>query len=501
MKQIRLILLFMIIHSLVLSGCGPSISETTQEPSFTQLIDIHSTFGMLHSRIGNLCGPAISSPFTVKLKLYQYTRACLYVYDDNASAGRQIYLAKLGKDLVQEFPADPDLGEGYIYLNGHTIWPELNSLYNYFGQLIIGLPRTGLILNSEKDRYEQYFERMAFFRNFNDPVGTIHSIPLGAWLCAEKCPSAQDILNVDAVLIPAIPRIDVINPSLQIAEDTFRTVQERIEPDFTGLALSPAFHLPNGQIGKIYENLVMVLGSEGQIVKFLPLPQLLGIVPDAPVSMNGLDNFRFYPVTVGGLGYNVHQVFVDYITMHGAEAVGQPITELHPMEGGASRQCFEYVCLENHPTAPNGLKVRTMPLGAEYLKVLERKQNEPLTDQTIETNPTIVQEEQVPTKRLYLNVWERYPLMAPGMQQEIGASLIEGDLPVAGADFILYVDLPDGTRPQYNFPPTNRDGQTAITLNPIDAPVKTNIPYQVCLQDVSANFICISESFLIWLEE
>jgi hypothetical protein len=217
--------------------------------------------------------------------------------------------------------------------------------------------------------------------------------------------------------------------------------------------------------------------------------------------MNGLDNFRFYPVTDGGLGYNVHQVFVDYITMHGAEAVGQPITELNPLDTAASRQCFEFVCLENHPTAPEGLKVRPMSLGTQYLAFLENKQNEPVVDQSVDPNPTLAPEDQVITKRLYMNVWERYPLMAPGMKQEIGASLIEGDLPVIGADFLLYVDLPDGSRPQYRFPPTNRSGQTSITLNPIDAPIKTNIPYQVCLQDVSANYICISESFLIWLEK
>ena len=500
MKQISLIILVVIVHSLVLSGCGQSISEFTPEPGLSQAIDIHTTFRMLHNRIGHLCGAAISPAFTVKVKLYQYTRACLYVYEANAAAVKQIYLAKLGKELVEEFPADPDLGEGYIYLNGHTIWPELTSLYNDYGQLIIGLPRTGLILNSDKSRYEQYFERMAFYRNFNDPAGTIHSIPLGAWMCAAKCDSAQDILNVDAVRIPAIPRIGV-DPSLQSAEDLFRDIQERIEPDFTGLALTPAFHLQDGQTGKIYENLVMVIGSEGQIVKFLRLPQLLGIVPDVPVSMNGLDNFRFYPVTDGGLGYNVHQVFVDYITMHGAEAVGQPITELHPVDAAASRQCFEFVCLENHPTAPEGLKVRPTSLGTQYLAILESKQNEPVVDQSVDPNPTLVPEDQVITKRLYINVWERYPLMAPGMKQEIGASLIEGDLPITGADFLLYVDLPDGSRPQYRFPPTNRDGQTSITLDPIDAPVKTNIPYQVCLQDVSANYICISESFLIWLVE
>jgi hypothetical protein len=502
MKQVRIILLIVILHTLVLSACDSSVKNFAEEPGLKQNIDIYPTFSLLQERVGHLCGSAIYPVFTVNNKLYQYTRACLYVYNPDPTTGiNHVYLAKLGKDLVEAFPAEPDLGEGFIYLNGHTVWPELTSLYNDYGQAIIGLPRTGLILNSEKNRYEQFFEKMAFYRNFNEPVGTVHTIPLGAWMCAGKCELAQDIIDGDYVLTPAIPQMGLVDPSLQSAEDFFRAVQERKGQDFTGRQLSSAYRQTDGAIAKIYENLVMILEADEHTISFLPLPQLVGIVPDAPVSMNGLDYFRFYPVTDDGLGYNVHQVFVDYITLHGADAFGQPITELHAIEGGASRQCFQFICLENHPNAPEGLKVRPMPLGLLYQSSISKDQVQPEEESPNEAVPASEPEDPFSTKRIYINVWERYPLMAPGMKQEIGASLIEGDLPIAGADFILYVDLPDGTRKPYFFPSTNREGQTTVTLDPIIAPIKTNISYQVCLQDATSHYICVSESFLIWLEE
>jgi hypothetical protein len=47
--------------------------------------------------------------------------------------------------------------------------------------------------------------------------------------------------------------------------------------------------------------------------------------------------------------------------------------------------------------------------------------------------------------------------------------------------------------------PTGSDGQTRLTIEPVDAPSGTLIPYQVCIYNLGNRQYCFSESFLIWV--
>jgi hypothetical protein len=117
---------------------------------------------------------------------------------------------------------------------------------------------------------------------------------------------------------------------------------------------------------KVFDNLVMFSAPESTYrVQFRPLPQLAGIQPEPPVPPMNDPGMVFFPTLGQELGYNIPKLFMDYITMHGTlEISGNPITELHALGNGISRQCFTNICLEYHSKAPETLRVRPTALGS-----------------------------------------------------------------------------------------------------------------------------------------
>jgi hypothetical protein len=43
------------------------------------------------------------------------------------------------------------------------------------------------------------------------------------------------------------------------------------------------------------------------------------------------------------------------------------------------------------------------------------------------------------------------------------------------------------------------DGQTRLTIDPVDAPSGTLIPYKVCIYNLGGQQYCVQDSFLIWI--
>ena len=434
-------------------------------------------FEDFYAKLGGeeVLGPAISSVFSRGDVRYQYTVNALMVYDPGASYSQRYQLAAIAEEWDIEEPPelqpdDPDIP----YINGHQVWEEVRPFYKNFGGLLIGSPLSGVKYNEEKERYEQYFANLGFYRNLSDNPGDVHLMPYGDWYCASKCEyQVQDAVlssESDGLIAGDIDRV-------------FLEYAKRLGNDFTGPAISETIMAGDGNYEKAFKNVVFYSSSEDQSVVYLrSLPELVGIHPDPPVPQSNVAGMYFYKVQ-DGLGYNVPQYFLDYIAMHGSmELSGPPITELHPKAEGISWQCFKNYCLEYHTTAPEAMRVQPTSLGDDYV------------DQAPSTQPKVTE----PAGAIGLQAWERYPLLPSGQSQEIGMAIDEDGVPLAGMEFSLNVTLPDGTQRTYYLAPTNSDGQTSVELDPIEAPNGSSILYQACVVSVLDRPVCIQGMFLIW---
>lgn len=420
-------------------------------------------------------GPAISSVFSRGELRYQYTVNALMLYDPGATYSQRYQLAPIAEEWGIEEPPELQPSDPNIpYINGHQVWEEIRPFYKDFGGILIGYPLTGVQFNEEKNRYEQYFSNLGFYRNYTDDPGDVHIMPYGEWFCGSKC----EFEIQDAVLASATDDL--------IASDIDRVFLEsarRLGNDFTGPAISVTLLANDGNYEKAFKNIVFYsLPDDQSLVYLRPLPQLVGILPDPPVPPSNVAGMYFYKVQ-DDLGYNVPQYFLDYIALHGSmELSGPPITELHPKSAGVSWQCFTNYCLEYHTSAPEAMRVQPASLGSEYIDLVPSSQ------------PKVTE----PAGAIGLQAWERYPLLPSGQSQEIGMAIDEDGVPLAGMEFSLTVTLPDGTTRNYFLSPTGIDGQTSVILDPIEAPNGSSILYQACVVSVLDRPVCIQGMFLIW---
>jgi hypothetical protein len=50
----------------------------------------------------------------------------------------------------------------------------------------------------------------------------------------------------------------------------------------------------------------------------------------------------------------------------------------------------------------------------------------------------------------------------------------------------------------YHFPPTSEDGLSSLTLPEIPASSGTLVAYQVCLNGLAGDQVCMGDNFMIW---
>lgn len=473
-KNILILVSFGVIFLLFASACDKQESVISAAQGTYPVAVIFEDF---YAKLGGeeLLGPAISSVFSRGDVRYQYTVNALMVYDPGASYSQRYQLASIAQEWDIEEPPELQPDDPSIpYINGHQVWEEIQPFYKDFGGFLIGSPLTGVRFNEEKNRYEQYFTNLGFYRNESDDAGNIRLMPYGDWYCGSKCSyEVQDAVLTDTGEDLIVGDIDRI----------FLESARRLGNDFTGPAVSVTLMASDGNYEKAFKNIVLYSSPDDQSMVYLrPLPQLLGILPDPPVPQSQVAGMYFYQVQ-DELGYNVSQYFIDYITLHGSmELSGPPITEMHPKSDGISWQCFANYCLEYHANAPEAMRVQPASLGSEYITMVPPSQ------------PKVTE----PAGAIGLLAWERYPLLPSGQSQEIGMAIDEDGVPLAGMEFTLTVTLPDGTQRSYYLPPTGTDGQTSIALDPIDAPNGSSINYQACVVSVLDRPVCIQGMFLIW---
>ncbi len=460
---------------MVLVGCS------APQDAQSNVYEVDPTFSDFYREIGGeeVLGAPISPKFDKDGITYQYVVSGLMAYDPNRAALKRYHFSPIASTewqingQVEPPPTDGDT----FYVNGHKVWDEVLPFYEQFGADIIGVPLTGVKVNDLKQRYEQYFDGIGFYRNYSDPPGKIHLMPYGDWMCGANCPySSSDT---------SIPK-----PSYQrdytATEQVFLDAAESLGYGYTGEPLSSPALASDGNYEMVFENTALFIDpANGNLVRLRPLPSWLGIQTEKPGKEIVADGFSFFQVQEG-LGYNVPTIFFDYINTHGGpDYSGDPIGEFRQLDDGGYSQCFTNLCLEYHPNAPSELQVRPHSLGADYLA----GGTQPATP-----GPAIAE-------ALQINAWEDYPLIPSGGQQAIHVEATRNNTPASGIQVSILVTQPDGLTKTYTLAPTGEDGRSSIELDPIDGPNGAIVPYEVCVVGVVELQVCFSRSYTIWEQQ
>lgn len=529
---VKPVIFFLMVLVLLTAGCSEAGSASSLDRE--HMIDVDPLFREFYAHLGGMdtLGPAISPLFNFGARKYQYTQSALMVHDPEAPASQRFGLAPLGHDMgIQEPVVAPPSQTGGRFVDGHVVYEEFVSFYDQLGGVrFVGRPLTEMHINSEKRRYEQYFENLGFYRLESDPQGMVRLLAYGVWKCDTSC--RRPALNNNEVVLPAN-----VGPS-------FVDAVNRLSASFTGFAISDPYVAADGTQEQIFENIVLYVdNNQSGRVLARPITNRLGYLPEPMVPASAEPGYYFYPVEADR-GYNIPQAFLDYISQHGGiEITGAPIGEAQVIRGGVLRQCYTNLCLEQHTSASGNVTIRPTTLGYSYRAIAGQSAPSqlPQVDQQVNSLPTplptdpptpepTLPPEFIPTAapdyqpivtdvlpavitqdappeappqapalmQWTLQVWETFPNVSPTQRQEIGVNVMVNNSPRANVEPDLFLFLPNGETRTYYMYPTGQDGSTFMTLDPIQAPSGTLIPYEVCIVNQNSETFCVRDNFLIW---
>ena len=455
-------------------GAAPSAQPTSGE-----MLSVDATFHEFYDTLGGreLLGPPLSHLFELDGERCQYTEAVLMCFNpDESNSPKRFHLKPLGLKLgVGENPADlPQSHAGRDLGGGFTLNEEFDALYQkMFEDVHTGKPLTQLRVNQANRRFEQFFENVGFYRGFDEPAGSAHLIPYGAYLCEPGC--AKHLNEYWQIV-----------QSGMIAQPFAESVKRLGWYDLGAPLTQPRLN-EDGTIEQVYDN-VMLYAPQNALnqVRFRPLVTMLGIAKPEDLDVKKPhEQLVFYEVK-NGLGHNVPFFFDHFIAAHGGRGLaGNPLTELYPLNSNqVFRQCFESYCLDYDSLAGEGMRVRMMPLGLEYVRSTDPSRQERL----VFTNETIgIQAE------------EAHPSLSTNEEQQINLHVTRRSdgqaLPRVEA--ILTLNPPDLPSQTFAFKPTDQDGVSSLTIPPIkDLPAMSVVEYQICLNLPGDPKICETDRFI-----
>jgi hypothetical protein len=478
--------LFVIIGLLLLALLSSACDEQDGLPAqptqssttpiiFEEVYTVDPTFREFYEEHGGAdrFGPAISPATDDGTRKTQYVVAGLVVYDPTISGALHYHFAPIGRELGFIEPPEPAPNDpSIVYIEGHIVDPSFLAIFEDLGGVsVVGPPLTSLRYNPELKRYEQFFERLGFYRNQDDESGSVHLLAYGPKHCRTAC----DTPALKGSQVVFVPRV----------QPPFLQAVERLGTDFSGFALTPTYIAGDGMVEQVFENVVLIVDpADPQQAVLRPIHQTLGILPETPVPPRNSSDSFFYQ-SRGEMGYNILSAFLDYLTEHGGlEISGPPISEPFVMKNQVTRQCFTNLCLEQSGDG----NVRPAPLGYTYKQMSYTASSDilPSSDST---------------RRLTVQVWVKSLTISSSQEQEIAAFVQENDSPVVNTQPVLIVTLPDGSKQPYVMSPTNESGHSSIRIPPIDAPNSTLIPYEVCIDTGNGAHFCDMNTFLIWEEQ
>jgi hypothetical protein len=445
-------------------------------------VDVDVLFADFYATLGDqdVLGPAISAIFPYGSMQCQYTSSALMCYDPTATSIDQYKLYTLGNMLgVRDSTLTSAQSASERIVDGYVIFSDFVSLYDrLYGARYVGRPLTQARTSLTRLRIEQYFENVAFFRNFDDPPGEVHLLAYGSYACGSGCTYTPP---ADAVL-------DVVSSSY--AQPFLNTILLLGGiPDF-GQPLTQPYIAGDGFLEQIYQNVVLYSPPDRpDLVHLRPLSLVLRLNTTPGAQQYGESNgVIFYP-TQGNLGFHIPFAFRDFIERHGSYAnSGNPVTEAFQVDSTTFRQCFENYCLDYRNDASESNMVSIAPLGQQYLTWTPPKQV---------ASPNFA----FSADSVLLQAGEDLPRLKVEDSQTIRLTVYDAQTqqPLANVEATLTVLYPDGSQYTAHFPPTLSNGSSNVTVPPRpETPNGSVIPYLVCLNVPSAEPICISESYLIW---
>lgn len=454
------------ILGLMLAACA---SPRADAPATPAPYAIEPVFEEFYTFLG---GPqragAVISPGIVEGNIQkQYIEAGLMVYNPALAPSEQYSLAPLGQQLgVWDAPLPDANLPDVLFVDGYIIYEGFEDLYRQLGgPRYLGRPLTGVRFVEEQSRVEQYFENLGLYIDLDEPQTGVRLMDYGRQVCGQGCG------------VPASSPAAVVQSQLAYGEPFTSAVAALGEP-VVGQRLAGPYQLADGSIEVIYQNMVLYAPA-AQPGSVLPRPvtALLGILPEPRTTRLDNANLVFYPLE-GDFGYNVPSVFNDYITQRGGyELFGAPIAELQATDGGAS-QCFVNACLRYL----NG-QVSLLPLGLEYR-----------TKFYDQASPQV----QAAFEQIRIDVWEARSQVSSTEGQIIYASLHANGQLLAGLQPYLELTPPSGEGQRYTFPPTDANGQTQLSLPPVQGQNWELVVYKVCLDGLHESTRCTTDSYRIW---
>jgi hypothetical protein len=425
----------------------------------------------------DILGPPISNKKYVSntRQEKQYFEGGVLVFDPDATP--RLWLYPVGRDAgFSDIPNSDPENPSVKYVNGFVIPQEFAKIYDELGgDRWVGAPLTRARFNPEKNRVEQYFENLGFFRYENDPVGVVHTMPYGLWKCAGECAMYPGVENAAA------------GQSVSSADSAlFGQAAAHFGAKFTGEALSQPYLTEEGLKEQIFEHVVLVEDLSSPFgVRPRAISQDLESFSDQ-LQKPRSDAQDYFREVTGGKGYYIPAYFLDFIDRYaGFEFSGEPVTRKEEIRAGVFRQCFESYCLLYDSLAPEGQRVKLEKLGKKYQSALQSSAPEPqIVDETIQN--------------LKLDIWEQSPQISSIENQQLGVCIHEGNQPQVGMTAVLILSIPGQEAGSAQFEPTDNGGCSFLNLDPIQAQNGTTVDYQVCIQDSSGRDICQRDSFVIW---
>ncbi len=378
-KQAHAILIFILIAliGVLLTACNSSPSTTsTNTPSGTLPVD--PLFKEYYQDMGSesILGPAITNAFEDNNQTCQYFANALVCYNPDRDGANRFHLVSIGNQFnISKQAGYVASSENATIVNGFEIYPDFLDLYTHLNELnAVGQPISNPMYDFEKERVEQYFEKVGFVYQFDSTEKSVQLLPYGAYACDYQCR--------DYHYTP-------FSPNRKAPDMPFLVPFERLGGvQIFGQPISDSYIAPDGNREQIFENVVIFAPPDNlNYIQFRPLAKILGMIAVSPGEMKyGLqDNVVFYP-TQDGLGYHVPIIFDQFIAQHGGtEISGIPIADvMRYREDDINRQCYTNYCLEYHQEATESLRIRLTPLGTRYKNMLEEQGQYPFNTGTPE---------------------------------------------------------------------------------------------------------------------
>ena len=471
-----LLLFLAAVLTLTLAGCkAPASPGTTYEVS-AGLREIYRTLGGQ-----DVFGPAISQLFDYENNECQYMVNALFCLDPSATGTQRYRLYPLGLALgMREEPNANEPASSSMVVNGFSIYEEFIPFYSDLsGVTYAGNPITQARMNYARQRIEQYFENVGFYRNFNDPAGKVHLLAYGAASCADRCDYQ-----------PAVDAVIHTSSTLEV-DRVFSAGFEKIgDATIFGTPLTQAYLAEDGMQEQVYQNAVIFAAPGSTTIKLRPAAILLEMptTPPGEKVYSNQDGMVFYTIE-GVLGYHVPIIFDDFINAHGGMRIsGDPIAEVSESSPGIYRQCFENYCIEYIPANPAGEQIRLTALGGLYLDKM--RATNALQEYFVISPSTV-----------HIEVSGEFMQLSAGQTRRISIVLTRqsDDEPISGLESVLQISLPDGSVVESELPATSGEGTASILIPALNGvPNGSILPYRVCLTGSVSEPVCADGTLLLW---